>query len=210
MFSKPVINYLIDINIKISKYFIILFFFVPIKVYGTFDLIQNGFGLDIGKSGSGFFLLRQYTHSSERFSFLTELRFYDIKGENEMFAYDYFTGQYRSIGSKSLVYVPVFFGASYYPFVGLIANNFSPFITYRLGPVLTIDGKEEGSFLDRWSNPDTDFSYGGFLGVGIEFKWINLSSIILNIGYDYFPPPKSIGRDYSGFLIHIAFNRSVK
>ena len=199
-------------KIKFVKYIILINLVVPIKIFGSYDLIQNGFGLDVGKNGSGFFLIRQYTHNSEKFSLITELRFYDIKGKNEMFVYDYYTQQYRSIGSKNLIYIPAFIGANYYPFAGKIANNFSPFLTLRGGPVLAIDGKETGSFSDRWGNPDTNFSFGSFLGVGIEFKWVNLSSVLLHLGYEYLPPSKSMNeaKDYSGLLIHIAFNRSVK
>ena len=212
MLTMKTANQLICNKIKLAKYIILIYLIFPIKVFGSYDLIQNGFGLDIGKNGSGFFLIRQHTHNSEKFSLLTELRFYDIKGKNEMLVYDYYTQQYRSIGSKNLIYIPLFIGANYYPFAGEIANNFSPFLTLRSGPVLAIDGKETGSFSDRWGNPDTNFSFGGFLGAGIEFKWVNLSSVLLHIGYEYLPPSKSMNeeKDYSGLLIHIAFNRSVK
>ena len=212
MLIMKIVNKFIHCKIKSVKYIIYIFLILPVKVSGSFDLIQNGFGLDIGKSGSGFFLIRQYTHNSEKFSLITELRFYDIKGENEMFVYDYYTQQYRSIGSKNLIYIPAFAGLNYFPFAGKIANNFSPFLTMRSGPVLSIDGKETGSFSDRWGNSDTNFSFGSFLGVGIEFKWVNLSSVLLHIGYEYLPPSKSMNEpeDYSGLLIHIAFNRSVK
>ena len=195
-------------KIKLVKYVFMIFLVIPIKLFGSYDLIQNGFGLDIGKNGSGFFLVRQYNHNSEKFSLLTEIRFYDIKGENEMFVYDYYTQQHRSIGSKKLIYIPAFIGANYYPFAGKIANNFSPFFTLRSGPVWAIDGQKN----DRWANPDTYFSFGGFLGTGIEFKWVNLSSVLLHIGYEYLPPSKDMNKakDYSGLLIHIAFNRSVK
>ena len=199
-------------KIKCTKFIILFFLLIPIQTFASYDLIQNGFGLDIGKSGSGFFLMRQYNHNSEKFSLIAEIRFYDIKGENEMYVFDYYTQQYRSIGSKNLVYVPAFIGLNYYPFSGKIANNFSPFFTFRSGPVLSIDGKENGSFSNRWGNPDTYISFGSFVGVGIEFKWVSQSSVILNIGYEYLPPSKSMKEpnDYSGLLIHIAFNRSAK
>ena len=96
------------------------------------------------------------------------------------------------------------------PFAGEIANNFSPFVTLRGGPIFTIDGEETGdNFMERWSNSQTHWSPGGFIGGGVEFKWVNLSSVILHIGVDILPLSQTADgrKDYSGMLIHIAFNR---
>ena len=72
------------------------------------------------------------------------------------------------------------------------------------------NGEETGnSFKEQWGNSQTHWSFGGFIGAGIEFKWVNLSSVILHIGADILPlSQKADGKyDYSGMLIHIAFNR---
>ena len=60
-------------------------FLFPIILFGQFDQVQNGFGLDIGSSGSGMFITRHYIHASEKFVLNGELRFYDIKAEDEIF-----------------------------------------------------------------------------------------------------------------------------
>ena len=116
-------------------------FLFPVLLLGQFDQAFNGFGLDIGSSGSGMFITRQLTHTSEIYSLNGELRFYDIKADDETIVYDYYTGQYQSVGGKSLFMMPLLIGANYYPFTGKIENNFSPFITARAGAVLTVDGK---------------------------------------------------------------------
>ena len=187
-------------------------FLFHVFLFGQFDQITNGFGLDIGSSGSGMFVTRHYFHSSEKIALNSELRFYDIKAEEETIVYDYYTGQYKTVGGKSLFMIPVFFGTNYYPFVGKIENNFAPFIALKGGVVTTVDGREFGTFSERWKNPVIQFSPGGFLGVGIDFKMIGQSFVMVMVGLEFLPLNKEADgqTDYSGFLIHLSFNRRAK
>lgn len=184
-------------------------FLFPVLMLGQFDQAFNGFGLDIGSSGSGMFITRQLTHTSEIYSLNGELRFYDIKADDETIVYDYYTGQYQSVGGKSLFMMPLLIGANYYPFTGKIENNFSPFITARAGAVLTVDGKEFGTFSERWKNPDTQISPGGFIGIGIDLKMVGQSSVSTMVGLELLPLNEQADgqNNYSGFLIHLSFNR---
>lgn len=184
-------------------------FLFPVVLLGQFDQAFNGFGLDIGSSGSGMFITRQLTHTSEIYSLNGELRFYDIKADDETIVYDNYTGQYKSVGGKSLFMMPLLIGANYYPFTGKIENNFSPFITARAGAVLTVDGKEFGTFSERWKNPDTQISPGGFIGIGIDLKMVGQSSVSTMVGLELLPLNEQADgqNNYSGFLIHLSFNR---
>ena len=190
----------------------LLTFVFPVFLLGQFDQVANGFGLDIGSSGSGMFIMRNYVHASEKLALNGELRFYDIKAEDETIVYDYYTGQYKSVGGKSLVMLPVFVGGNYYPFVGKIENNFSPFIAMKGGVVTTINGEEFGTFSERWKNPGIQYTPGGFLGVGIDFKIVGQSSVMVMVGLEYLPLKKETDgrKDYSGFLIPLSFNRRAK
>ena len=187
-------------------------FLFHVFLFGQFDQITNGFGLDIGSSGSGMFVTRHYFHSSEKIALNSELRFYDIKAEEETIVYDYYTGQYKTVGGKSLFMIPVFFGTNYYPFVGKIENNFAPFIALKGGVVTTVDGREFGTFSERWKNPDVQYSPGGFVGVGIDFKIVGQSSVMVMVGVELLPLNQEADgeKDYSGFLIHLSFNRWAK
>ena len=204
----------------------LLAFVFPVFLLGQFDQVTNGFGLDIGSSGSGMFIMRNYVHASERLALNGELRFYDIKAEDETIVYDYYTGQYKTVGGKSLVMLPVFVGGNYYPFVGKIENNFSPFIAIKGGVVTAVDGDEPGTlvdvslgsvsrektFIERWENPGIQYSLGGFLGLGIDFKIVGQSFVMVMVGLEYLPLKEEADgkKDYSGFLIHLAFNRRAK
>ncbi len=178
-------------------------------VWGQFEPAYFGFGLDIGSSGSRFFLNGQIPHSSNKFSINAEFRFYDIKDPNESMVYDPYYGTTRTIGGVSLVMLPIFIGSNYYPFVNKIQNNFSPFIAIRGGGLFTLNGSEEGSFRKRWENIDSQFTLGGFFGLGIDFKMYGQTTVSPMVGYEVLPLKyKADGeKDYSGMLIHIAFNR---
>lgn len=184
----------------------------PVIMFGQFSSITNGIGVDIGASGSGVFFTRHMTHQSNKFGFNGEIRLYDIKSKEETIVYDYYTNQYKTVGGKSLFMIPAFVGGLYYPFAGKIANNFSPFISLKSGAIMTFDGKEVGTFSERWSDPAVQVSPGGFIGVGIDFKWVNQSSVKASIGMEILPLRQQADNeiDYSGLLIHISFNRLKK
>ena len=108
--------------------------------------------------------------------------------------------------------LPIFFGANYYLFNGKIENNFSPFILFRIGSVLSLDGDEKGSFNQRWRNPQTQITPGGFFGAGIDFKMVGQTSVSVMFGFELLPLNREFdgSDDYSGRLIHISFNRRSK
>ena len=187
-----------------------LFYFIFLaSLWGQFETAYYGFGIDVGASGSGIFVNGQIPFNSKKVSLNAELRFYDIKDPNESMVYDPYYGTTRTIGGISLVILPIFIGFNLYPFVDKIQNNFSPFLALRGGGLVTINGAEEGSFKNRWVNSDTQFSIGGFLGSGIEFKMYGQTTVSPMVGYEILPLEyKADGKDdYSGMLIHIAFNR---
>tara|TARA_B100001989_G_scaffold243271_1_gene210817 strand:- start:360 stop:944 length:585 start_codon:yes stop_codon:yes gene_type:complete len=188
---------------------LIFIFLLSSSLWGQFEKPYYGFGLDIGSSGSGLFLNSQIPHNSKVFSLNIELRFYDIKDPNESIVYDPYYGTTRTIGGISLLMLPVFVGFNFYPFVDKIQNNFSPFFAARWGGLVTLNGGEEGSFKNRWNNIDTQFSLGGFLGFGVDFKMYGQTTVSPMVGYEILPLRyKADGeKDYSGMLIHIAFNR---
>ena len=190
---------------------IILPFIMSNLIGANFNNVSNGFGLDIGSRGSGVFLIRQYLDNEKPIGLNLELRFYDIKGENETVFYDYYTGTYQSISGKSLFLCPLFLGLNYYPFKDKIENNFLPFLTSRAGLVFILDGNDSGSFSQRWSNPTFKISPGGYFGCGIDFKYVSNSYVSASVGYEVLPADPSISSNLAkGLLIHIAFIRSIR
>ena len=143
---------------------------------------RYGAGLDIGSKGSGIFFNYLSGNVEKNFDLVGEIRYFDIKGDTESIVYDYWTNQYVTISGQNLLFIPMLVGFNYHPFAGKIANNFSPFITFRGGLNFSIDGKEgNGSYKETWIKADTQWSTAGFIGGGIEFRWYNQSSIALHL-----------------------------
>ena len=92
-----------------------IFYFLmsSVMIYGQFNQNYYGFGLDIGSSGSGVFVTGQSIYDTEKFSLNGEIRFYDIKANNETVVYNPYYGQWESVGGTSLIMVPIFIGFNY-------------------------------------------------------------------------------------------------
>ena len=193
--------------------YLVFFILSSNLVFGNFSNNRYGAGLDIGSKGSGFFFNYLIGNMQKNLDVVFEARYFDIKGETEMYVYDYWTNQYTTISGQNLILMPFMVGVNYHPFAGQIANNFSPFITIRGGTTLAIDGKEgSGSYKQKWIKAKTHWSPAGFVGVGIEFRWYSQTSVVLHIGSDILKLSEQADDrdDYSGLLIHIAFNRFIK
>ena len=174
---------------------------------------RYGAGLDIGSKGSGIFFNYLSGNLEKNFDLVGVIRYFDIKGDTESIVYDYWTNQYVTISGQNLLFIPMLVGFNYHPFAGQIANNFSPFITFRGGLNFSIDGKEgDGNYKETWRKAETQWSTAGFIGGGIEFRWYNQSSIALHIGSDIIELKKKADQktNYSGLLIHISFNQFIK
>ena len=191
--------------------YLVFFILSSNLVLGNFSNNRYGAGLDIGSKGSGFFFNYLIGNMEKNLDIVFEARYFDIKGETEMYVYDYWTNQYTTISGQNLILMPFMIGINYHPFAGQIANNFSPFISLRGGGLFTLNGAEVGSFRQRWENVETQFTLGGFFGGGIDFKMYGQTTVSSMVGYEILPLKDEADgeKDYSGMLIHIAFNRRV-
>lgn len=167
----------------------------------------KGFGLQVGEQGTGIFY-HQVWRSKPSLEWLFHGRIFDVKGEEFMMVYDPYYNQYRSVGDKYVMIVPLFGGAKYFPFAGQIANNFSPYVSMMMGPVLTMDGYDSDKFSERWKRSQGLWTFGANIGVGADFLMANRMTISAGVGMDYLPMNEKVeGQDhFSGAIIHIAYN----
>ena len=167
----------------------------------------KGFGLQVGTQGTGVFF-HQTWRSSDKLQWLFHGKIFDIKGDEQMMVYDYYTGQYHSVGDKYVFIVPLFGGGKYFPFADQIANNFAPFVTIQLGPVLTIDGAESNEFSTRWGKSKGLWSVGCYTGVGVDFLMVNGMMVSVGVGMDILPMNGIVDDEdnYNGAIIHVGFN----
>jgi hypothetical protein len=168
----------------------------------------TGFGLDVGENGSGIFFNRTWS-KSEELCFISEIRIFDVKHPDEIIIQDYYTNRSYKFNDINLLLLPLFSGVKYYPFVGKIANNFSPFVSAKAGPLLALDGGESGTFKEKWNtNLDYYFTLGGYFGIGADLLMSNSTILSIRVGYDILPMKGQIdGSDqYNGALVRFGYN----
>ena len=188
---------------------IIITFFITYLFGQEFSSFSySGFGLDVGESGSGLSYNRTW-FKNKKLYFIGEIRVFDAKHPDEIIMQDYYTGRAYKFNNINLLLLPLFSGLKYYPFVGKIANNFSPFINIKFGPIFILDGAENGSFKQKWYDKVEYYrSLGGFFGIGADIINSNNTILTVRVGYDELPMPQKIdGRNkYSGALVRFGFN----
>jgi len=164
--------------------------------YGQISSAKQGVGLNIGDRGAGIFYHRNIK-SYNVFKLGATIRWLDIRPPEEIPAYNYYTGRYENKNKISLAIFPLFGTINFYPFEGKIANNFSPYISAKFGPVLILDADANiKSFSERWFNADSKFTYGGNIGIGVEFRQPGKFHYSIEFTYDLIPLSSTID-DYS-------------
>jgi len=186
-----------------KKYLITIFIISALTGAGGY----KGFGLQVGEQGTGIFFHRVWD-SNNAIQWLFQGRFFDVKGKDYMMVYDPYTNQYRSVGDKYILIMPMFSGVKYFPFADQIANNFAPYATAQLGPVLTLDGADSDKFMERWKKSRGLWTVGAFIGIGAEFLMYNNMIVSAGAGIDILPMNGKVDgeKHYSGAILHVAFN----
>ena len=188
----------------------LIFIFIVISLaYGQISSAKHGVGLNIGDRGAGIFYHRNIKNY-ENIKLGTTIRWLDIRPPEEIPTYNYFTGRYENTNTVSLAIFPLFGTTSYYPFEGKIANNFSPYLSAKLGPVLILNADETNkSFSKRWFNADSKFSYGGNIAVGVEFRQPGKVHYSIEFSYDLIPLNSAIGNysNLNGTVLSFSIHR---
>ena len=178
-----------------------------IIISNNFAQMKKGIGLTTGTQGSGIHFIGDWKLNKKIF-YGFEVRYFDIKNETEIPVYNQYTGQYINVGDKALVLLPFFATARWLPFEGKIANNFSPFVQLKGGPLLAIDGNESyRKFNSRWRKAPTFTSYGAQLVIGVSFLQMGGSSISPSIGFEFLPMGRTVDdkKRYDGTTINITW-----
>ena len=190
---------------KFTYYFILI---SSLSAQSLSSLNYTGFGLDVGERGSGIFFNRTWSNGEE-LCFISEVRIFDAKHPDEIIIQDYYTNRAYKFNDINLILLPLFVGVKYFPFVGKIANNFAPFLSAKVGPILILDGAENGTFKEKWfTNSDQHFTWGGYFGIGSDLLTTNSTILSVRVGYDILPMKGNIdGSDqYNGALVRFGFN----
>ena len=160
--------------------------------FSQINSAKQGFGLNVGDVGAGIFYHR-HLKSFENVKLGASIRWADIRPAREIPIYNYYTNQYENRNTVSLAMFPLFGTFNYYPFEDKIANNFSPYLALKAGPVLVLDADEAiNSFVKRWTKAAASVTYGGIFGVGVEFRQPGKVHYAIELSYDLIPLSNTI------------------
>jgi len=177
--------------------------------FGQISSTKHGVGLNVGDRGAGIFYHR-HIKSYDNIKLGATIRWLDVRPPEEIPSYNYYTGQYENKNTISLAIFPLFGVLNYYPFEGKIANNFSPYISTKLGPVLVLNADANvKSFFERWFNANSKFTYGGNIAVGVEFRQPGKVHYSVEFSYDLIPlsSPISNYNDLNGTVLSFSIHR---
>ena len=177
--------------------------------FGQISSAKHGGGLNVGDRGAGIFYHRN-VKNFDNIKLGATIRWFDIRPPEEIPSYNYYTGQYENKNTISLAIFPLFGTVNFYPFEGKIANNFSPYIFTKLGPILVLDADANiKSFSERWFNADSKFTYGGNFGVGIEFRQPGKLHYSVEFSYDLIPLSSPIANysNLNGTVLSFSIHR---
>lgn len=171
----------------------------------------TGFSLETGDFGSGLsvFFSRPFNTNFQLFG---QFKMMDVTGEAEMPVIDYWSGFVYKANPFNLWLMPAFAGIKYHPFIGRIANNFSPYAMFAAGPVLIVDVPEYGKFSQKIRNTESTYNGGFVLGAGIDFMMQPGRVLSLFMGYDHIRVGDVVpGRKYyGGTVFKIMVGRKLK
>jgi|TARA_Y100000310_G_scaffold260998_1_gene270164 hypothetical protein len=207
------------LQLRPRRYFISLIFFTAVHLGSAqsaldpgYSLSGNTFGFSLETESHGTGIGVFYTRVLARnLQFFSQFKLLSITGETEMPVYDPYTGYTRKVGEVNLVLVPLFIGLKFHPFIGQIANNFSPFAVVLAGPLGILDSPENVGFSQQIREMKSSFHGGAFLGIGADFQIQTKQFVSIALGYDFLPMGKDVDgkNEYSGTLFKIMMGRKL-
>lgn len=81
--------------------------------------------------------------------------------------------------------VPLSIGIQKYVFADEIEGNIKPFFTAGITPALVFTNPYEMEFFNALGHTGTNYAFGGFAGVGLEFKQTDNLTFTFNVRYYY-------------------------
>jgi hypothetical protein len=196
----------------------------PKARYGGISIVQTNRGSGLG----GFYEIAK--SPSNRLGI--NIDFIMVRGEYDypITVWDPYYGYmtYERSDKKRLSLLPVYAVYKRMFFVDKIANNFRPFLSVSLGPIVGIDPPNVPDFSDRMKGMQFPVTFGARVGAGVDFIYGPGTLVSLFVGYDvikfskridastldeepsedWIPPSDFYGsKDYSTLIIELRFGK---
>lgn len=149
---------------------------------------RNNWGLGFVYSENGFgFSSSFYAPVSRSTDFFLNLHFSGVSDSREIQRYDIY-GNSVVLGKVNRVYMmPLSIGLNKELFKGDIDGNFRPMISFGAAPTLVMYNPYDRSFFNAIAYTKTQFAFGPYAGIGINYKQSKSTSLNVNLSYYYLP-----------------------
>gem|GEM_PF-340717 len=137
--------------------------------------------LSYGGSLGGFYSI--YPRSDINISFESDWTL--VESRDSYSYYDQYYQRPVSINSQNLSFVKLLAGLTWYPFLESMHPSVQVGGFASLGPLLSLNTKDDEGFFERWQDVETDVVGMGRAGVVIKVLSGEGSSYIFRFGYDY-------------------------
>lgn len=151
---------------------------------------NSAWGVDImfceGGFGLGTFLRKSLAKDLTGF---VDLSFSETKDEKEVdyVYYDYYGNAINYTPDKvnRAFQIPINFGVQYRLFSGSLIENFRPYLTAGVGPIIILTTPYNEEFFKAFGYAQTKYAAGGYVGLGANIGASKSSLIGLNVRYYY-------------------------
>lgn len=110
-----------------------------------------------------------------------------VKDPNEFEQFDIFGNSFTPDKINRVYMIPISIGLQKYLFTDELDESFRPLISAGISPTIVLTNPYDRDFFNALGYFNAGFAFGGYAGIGMEYKESNNVSLSMNIRYSYLP-----------------------
>jgi len=149
---------------------------------------RNNWGISFVYSDKGFgFGTNLYKSISNTADLVMGINISGVKDPNEFEQFDYFGNSFTPDKINRVYTIPLNIGIQKYFFTEELDESFRPNISIGISPTLVLTNPYDKSFFKAFGYFNAGFAFGGYAGIGMEYKESNSVAFSLSLRYSYLP-----------------------
>jgi len=150
---------------------------------------RNNWGLSFNYTEKGFGLSSSYFLPVwDDTDLFINLLVSGVTDDRELELFDPYTGTSSTMGKVNRVFmIPLSIGIQKYMFKDDIEGSFKPLVSAGITPALVLTNPADRGFFNALGYFQPGFAFGGFLGIGMEYRQTKNISVNFHARYYYLP-----------------------
>ena len=151
-------------------------------------LARNNWSLNLMYTDKGFGLgSNLYKNVSSTIDLTAGIMISGVKDPNEIEEYDIWGNSFVPDKINRIYMITVNAGFQKYIFSDELDESFRPLISFGISPSLILTDPYDKDYFKAFGYMNAGFAFGGYAGIGMEYKESNSVSLSINIRYSYIP-----------------------